>query len=113
MIIFSVFDKLCKVNNQNCDIVQGASIESFSGEHFSSQIRVFLNSEKSDQVNASCQCQPPWPRTLPGSNDCDSVLIGVSVPEAVGGQDGKLHSVIQNIEGQNVGITNYDLLFLK
>ena len=49
----------------------------------------------------------------PGANDGDSIFVGVSVPEAIGGQDGKLHLVIGNIEGEDVRITDYDLLLLK
>ena len=51
--------------------------------------------------------------SLPGANDRDSVFIGVSVPESIRGQDGELHLVIRNIKGENVGITDYDLLLLK
>ena len=107
-IIFLVFAKLCEVNNQNCDIVQRSSIEGFSCQHFSSKIRISLDSEKHHHINIVVKVS----LSLPGTNDSDSVLVSVSVPEAVRGKNGEMHSMISNVEGENIRVTNNHLLLL-
>ena len=110
-IIFLVFAKLCEVNNQNRDIVQRSSIEGFSCQHFSSKIRISLDSEKYHHINIVVKVSLSL--IIPGTNDSDSVLVGVSVPEAIGGQDGKLHSVVLDIERQYIGVADHNFLILK
>ena len=53
-----------------------------------------------------------FPHRLPAADHRDRVLVSVSVPEAVRGKNGEMHSMISNVEGENIRVTNNHLLLL-